>query len=156
MQNTETRPWEWTPPPSMNRMMAIMLRIPVVRRPMSKMILLLTYSGRKSGKTYTFPIGYWRQGDTVILLTKRFRSWWHNFQQPTPVTIRIGGQTYTGRAQASTDETVIVPRLVTLMEGQLRQAQVWHVHLDPEGKPNLEDIRTVAPKIVMIQVDLSH
>jgi hypothetical protein len=42
------------------------------------------------------------------------------------------------------------------MEGQSRQAQVWHIHLDANGKPNLEDIRAITPKIVMIQIDLSH
>ena len=155
MQNTPTRPWEWTPPAFMNRVMATMLRIPLLRRVMSGSILLLTFTGRNSGKSYTFPIGYWKEGDTIILLTKRFRSWWRNFQQPTPVQVQIGGRNYMGQAEASMDELSMVPLLTRLMEGHARQAEVWHVHLDANGKPNLEDIRAIAPKIVVIQIRLS-
>ena len=156
MQNTETRQWEWTPPPFMNRVMMTLLRIPVLRRVMSDSILLLTFTGHKSGKIYKFPIGYWKEDDTVTLLTKKFRPWWRNFQKPALVKVRIDGRIYTGQAQASTDETMAVPLLARLMEGRTRQAQVWHVHLDANGKPNLGDIRAIAPKIVVIQIALSN
>ena len=28
--------------------------------------------------TYTTPVGYMREGNTVIILTRRFRKWWRN------------------------------------------------------------------------------
>lgn len=155
MQNTETRPWEWAPPPFMNRVMATVLRIPVLHRVMSGNILLLTFTGRKSGKTYTIPVGYWKRGSAVTLLTKRFRSWWRNFQQPAPVKVHIGGRVYAGEARALTDETAIASLIAPLMEGQTRQAQVWHIRLDPNGKPNLDDVQAISSKVVLIQIVLS-
>jgi len=154
MQMNQTRPWEWEPPAFLNRVMALLLRITVLHRIISGGILLLTYTGRKSGKRYSLPVGYWQEGKTVTLLTKRFHSWWHNFEQAAPVTVRIQGKNFEGEAHVLTEETIIVPLIAHLVEGRERQAQIWQIRLGDDHKPNMDDVRATARKVVVIQIAL--
>ncbi len=151
MQN---RSWEWTPPPTMNRVMSTVLRLPVLHRMMSKEILLLTFTGRKSGKKFTTPVGYFREGNTVTLLTKQFRPWWRNFINAAPVQMRMEGKTAKGTAKALTDTATITPIIANLMEKHPREAQIYGVGLLPDGKPNMDDVNRIAPKVVIIQITL--
>ncbi|MBA3872274.1 MAG: nitroreductase family deazaflavin-dependent oxidoreductase [Anaerolineae bacterium] len=156
MANTRLneRPWTWTPSPTMNRMMATLLRLPLLHRLISKMILLITFTGRKSNQHYTIPVGYFREGLTITILTKRFRKWWHNFEEPTDVEVRIEGRNYAGQAAALTDIQTIIPIVARVMEVHPREAQIYAVKLLDNGIPDMDSIRELAPKIVVIQVNL--
>jgi len=43
---------------------------------MSKRPVLLTYTGRKSGKAYTTPVNYLRDGDTLLVVSSCEHAWW--------------------------------------------------------------------------------
>ncbi len=155
MQNA-SRPWNWTPSPGMNRMMSAILRLPLVHRMLSSQILLLTFTGRKSGKTFTTPVEYNREGDQVLLLTKRFRPWWRNFQSPASVTVRIAGRVIHGQAQSITDEAAMVPTITRFLETHTQDAQIYGVRRDAAGKVNAADVRALAPRLVVIQIALGR
>ena len=65
---------------------------PLLRSPLhfllSGSIMLVTFTGRKSGKVYTTPVQYFRDGDTIIFFTKTVRTWWKNLAGERPVTLR--------------------------------------------------------------------
>lgn len=145
------RPWDWTPPPMVNRVMKTILRTPLLHRMMSKQLMLLTFTGRKSGKTYTTPVGYFRTGETITVLTKRFRKWWHNFEQPAPVTMRIRGKLVTGRAESLTDPETIIPIMDHLMREHPREAAIFGVET-VDGQPDPDSLREIAPKVVVIRI----
>jgi hypothetical protein len=42
------------------------LRLPF-QTPLSRRLVLLTYIGRKSGRSYTIPVSYVEQGDTLLI-----------------------------------------------------------------------------------------
>lgn len=149
--SNKRRDWEWTPPKAMNTVMSTILRTPLLHRALSGMMLLITFTGRKSGKTYTTPVGYHQDGNTVIILTKRFRKWWRNFEEPAPVTLRLRGQDVTGEAVSLTDTEAMLPYMVKMIEAAPRQADIFEVEID-NGKVNLESARALAPKVVIIRV----
>lgn len=68
-------------------------------------LMLISFEGRKTGRRYTFPVGYQRSGDTVTVLASRARrkNWWRNFREPGPVDVLVRGAwlTGTGRTLAS-------------------------------------------------------
>ena len=66
---------------------------------MSGSTLLLAFTGRKSGKAYSTPISYGREGETVWLITNPKYTWWKNFQTPAPVTLWIANVERRGTAQ---------------------------------------------------------
>jgi membrane protease YdiL (CAAX protease family) len=47
---------------------------------MDKHTMLITVTGRKSGKFYTFPVSYIRDGETLQVISQRDRTWWKNLQ----------------------------------------------------------------------------
>jgi hypothetical protein len=59
---------------------------------MSANTLLLTYTGRKSGRSFTFPISYGREGDMLWLITRADKPWWKNIRGGAPVQVCVAGQ----------------------------------------------------------------
>jgi len=53
--------------------------------------MLITFSGRKSGRRFTTPVRYVRVGDTVRCFTSAQNLWWRNLQGGAEVSLRIGG-----------------------------------------------------------------
>ena len=56
---------------------------------MSKSTMLLTFTGLKSGRTYTTPVNYVRDGDELLAVGAREHSWWKNLSGSAPVTVRV-------------------------------------------------------------------
>lgn len=149
-------PWDWKPSPFMNRMMSLCLRTPGLHRMLSGSMLLLTFTGRKSGKRYTTPVGYTREGDCITIITKRFRSWWHNFETPTAAEVNIQRKTMHGQVQAITDEATITPIFMHILTQDPRQATFYGLKPGADGKPDIEQVKAIAPKLVVLQVTLEH
>src|SRR5919201_997478 len=63
---------------------------------LSTQLMLLTYTGRKSGKRYTIPVGYARDGETLVVFSSR--SWRRNLRGGAPVEVLLQGRRYTGTA----------------------------------------------------------
>ncbi|MGE5642713.1 MAG: nitroreductase/quinone reductase family protein, partial [Byssovorax cruenta] len=47
---------------------------------LSNSMMLITVTGRKTGKKYTTPVGYFRENGDLLVLTSRDRTWWRNLQ----------------------------------------------------------------------------
>lgn len=86
-----------------NAFVAGLLRSPL-HRLISGGVMLITVTGRKSGRRYTTPVQYVQRDDSVSVFTRRNRTWWRNVRSGVPVTLRIRGQTLTGVAEALVDE----------------------------------------------------
>jgi hypothetical protein len=138
----------------MNGVMSTLLRLPLLHRVLSSMMLLIRFTGRKSGTRYTTPVGYFREGSTVIILTKRFRKWWRNFEQPAPVELLIKRRWQRGQAIALTDTETIIPIITHLMAAHPREAQIYEVAILENGQPDPASVRELAPKVVVIRVTL--
>ena len=67
--------------------------------PAGNFIMIITTTGRKSGKRFTTPIGYLRDGDTVLSFNVGGGSnWYKNVAQNPLVTLEIKKKTYQMRA----------------------------------------------------------
>ena len=67
----------------------------------SKYYMLITFTGRKSGKMYTTPVQYKRVDDTLYVISNRQYIWWKNLQGGAGVTLRIQGEDVGGKADVS-------------------------------------------------------
>jgi deazaflavin-dependent oxidoreductase (nitroreductase family) len=67
----------------------------------SPAVLLLTVTGRRSGRRYTIPVGYQRDGEVLVVLVShaRRKQWWRNYREPAPVALRLRGRERRGRAE---------------------------------------------------------
>ena len=66
---------------------------------MSPRLLLITFAGRKSGKTFTTPIRYLQEGDTLRLRIFVEYRWWKNLRGEATVRVLLRGKLRTGRAE---------------------------------------------------------
>jgi deazaflavin-dependent oxidoreductase (nitroreductase family) len=92
----------------MNRMSNAVIK-PLLRSPLHSLasgsLMLITFTGRKSGRTYTTPVAYHQPDDhTVILFTQRERIWWKNLIGGAQVTLRLRGRDIQGTATALPDQ----------------------------------------------------
>ena len=73
-----------------NKLVAALLRSPL-HRVASGGLIVLSWTGRSSGKSFSIPIGYQRDGDTfVVLLSKPDgKNWWKNFRTPWPAELLV-------------------------------------------------------------------
>src|SRR5215207_998268 len=90
---------------TINPFVCMMLRSPL-HRILSNSVLLLTFTGRKTGKLYTIPVGYTPEGDTLTLFSSK--SWFKNLRGGRPVVVHLQGQGRTGRAEVIEEHAAVL------------------------------------------------
>ena len=71
---------------------------------LSRGVLLITVTGRRSGRAITTPVHYVQRGDAVYITSRRGRRWWRNVQPPARVTLRLRGHSRRGLGGVLEDE----------------------------------------------------
>jgi deazaflavin-dependent oxidoreductase (nitroreductase family) len=71
-------------------------------------ILLLTTTGARSGKTYTTPLAYTRDGQRLVIIASKggaptHPAWYHNLVANPTVTIEVGADRYEAKATVVTE-----------------------------------------------------
>ena len=82
----------------------------------SKSILLITVTGRKSGKKYTTPVNYLRRGDELTIISLHTRTWWRNLRGGREVTIISDEIVVIAVAAVATDLLNLRPHVVLVAE----------------------------------------
>jgi deazaflavin-dependent oxidoreductase (nitroreductase family) len=119
----------------------------------SKSMLLLTFTGRKSGKTYTTPVDYSQVGDQVIIFTHA--NWWKNLRGGAPVTLRIRGRDIPGLAEpVAEDKGVVAAGLAAHLRKVKSDAKYYGVTFDDQGNPRAEEVEKAAQTAVMVRIQL--
>ena len=143
-------------PPSMaavNPLVRLLLRSPL-HRFLSDTLLLLTYTGPRSGKHYTIPVAYSRVGNKVDVFTRH--SWWRNLRAGKLVELEIKGKRYAGAAEAITNErAVIAAALAAHLREHPGMARFYHVAPDANGQPHPDAVLVAAQFVVLVRIRLA-
>lgn len=70
-------------------------------------IVVITYVGRRSGRTFSTPVGYRRAGNqiTIGVQAPDIKTWWRNFLGAGgPISLRLDGTDRPGHAVARRDD----------------------------------------------------
>jgi deazaflavin-dependent oxidoreductase (nitroreductase family) len=121
-----------------NQVPAVILRSPL-HRLMSNKTLLLSYTGRRSGKEYATPINYHRVGPDVLVATDS--PWWHNFETPLSARVRLQGRDVAVTGQVVSDADEAADALSELVRAQPSYGRWAHVRVQG-GEPDPGDVRT--------------
>lgn len=147
-QNTQSL----TIPPIVTQTMKFILRSPV-HGIVSKSVLLITFTGRKSGKTYTTPVDYSQDGDQVYIFTHA--NWWKNLRGGAPVTLRVRGREFQGLAEAvAEDKVAVAAGLSQHLRKVPSDGRYYGVTFDEGGNPRAEEVEKAAQSVVMIRTRL--
>lgn len=141
-----------TVPPIVNKTMKFVLRSPV-HSVVSKSILLITFTGRKSDRKYTTPVSYSQHGDQIYIFTHG--NWWTNLIGGAPVTLRIQGCDHQGQAiPVEDDKQRIAAHLAEHLCKVPSDAKYYDVSFDTAGKPRMDEVEQAVQTVVMIRVHL--
>lgn len=141
-----------TIPPIVNQTMKFVLRSPL-HGMVSKSILLITFTGRKSGKTYTTPVSYSQDGEQVRIFTHA--NWWKNLHAGMPVTLRIRGREYQGLPEpVAEDKQAVAAGLAAHLQQVQSDAKYYGVTFDDQGNPKAEEVMQAVENVVMIRLRL--
>ncbi|HEY2772451.1 MAG TPA: nitroreductase/quinone reductase family protein [Candidatus Binatia bacterium] len=103
----------------MNGVIVAILRSPL-RGLLDAQLMLVTVTGRRSGKRYTIPVGYQRDGNSITVLVSRAQTkkWWRNYREPGPVEVYTRGRSHDGTARVIAPES---PEFAAAFETTFRQ-----------------------------------
>jgi hypothetical protein len=141
----------------LNAVMRVLLRSPL-HRLRSAHIILLEFTGRRSGRRYRMPVSYWQRSDAeVICLTSTAWSrWWVNLDA-APVALVLRGLTRSGRCELVTDPALRRELVSGFLRHNLQDAHHYGVDTDPDGQPTPVGLDALADspltKVMRISVD---
>jgi hypothetical protein len=93
--------------PAVNTVAAKLIDVPLLGKVVGQNLVMISYAGRRSGKTFTTPVNYRRIGDEVVIHVglPSAKNWWRNFLGGGgPITLRLNGTDRTGHAVATRDD----------------------------------------------------
>lgn len=124
--------------------------------PVGKALLLLRYQGRKSGQTFTTPVGYVRDGDRVVMVTSPTCKWWPNLVGGADVELRLPEGWRTGRGEVVMPDdppydATLAFQVSKRGPGMLRG---FGLDVDAQGRISPESRATAAKKAHLVLVTL--
>jgi hypothetical protein len=123
----------------------------------SSNLCVFSYRGRRSGKSYSTPLSFMREGSTVRLLSSHNTRWWNNFLDgPVDVEIEIARETFRGKARTIVEDgDAFRDGVRAFLTAVPRDARVYGIKLDSDRKPREEDISRAAGHVVLVEIELA-
>ena len=138
----------------LNPLIVAILRSPV-HWLLSRGLMLVTITGRRTGRRYTIPVGYHELSDAIVVLVSDAanRSWWRNFQQPGLVQLRVRGRIVPARAQVL---PVDDPEFRRRAEQSFRRARfisrIFGIEFDPARGLTPEQVKSLGEYAVIVRM----
>jgi len=120
----------------------------------SNEVMLITVTGRKTGKKYTTPVNYVRDGDVLSVLSHAHRTWWRNLRGSAPVQVRLRGKTIETIGTAYEKPEDVVDLFLQHLQAAPKYAAIFGIEVDSEGQPIRAAAEAAAAGKVMIEIEL--
>ena len=131
----------------------------VLRSPLHGMLsngmMLITIKGRKTGKTYTNPVGYYVENDYLWVITSRERTWWKNLQGGARVGMLLKRKPVQGTADVELDEKSVEARMYEYLRHVPQAARPMGIRVEDKN-PNAEDIARTAKDRLFVKIKLAE
>jgi hypothetical protein len=117
--------------------------------------MLITVTGRRSGRRYTIPVSYYEVGDAIVILVAeaRTKSWWRNYRSPGPVELLLRGKTVRGVAETLVPGS---PEFKRYAEASFRRARfvpkIFGVDFDPRAGLSDTQVRKLGDEAAIVKV----
>lgn len=108
--------------------------------PLGGNLMLISYTGRKTGKAYRQPVSYARDGGT--LLTPGGGRWTLNLRDGKPVRLRLRGRDVMARPELVTDPAELERLLGVISRENPRAARFVPIPRRPDGRLDPEVLAT--------------
>jgi hypothetical protein len=129
------------------------LRSPL-HRLLSDRLMLLTFYGRKTGRRFTIPVGYTREGDTLTFFSAY--SWYKNLRGGRPVVVYLRGRDRTGLAEVIENPEAVLEEAEHLVAKYCLKGAGRKIGLalDINPPPTTEELAAAMERYVVIRIVL--
>ena len=130
----------------------------LLRSPMhgfwSKSLLLITFTGNKSGRQYTTPVRYIRVGNLIRCFTSSENMWWRNLRGGADVMLRVQGEDKKFRATAiENDPDRIREALVHYLRKYPQDAAYHKIRLNKDRTLVTEDLDHASNSSIVVEAE---
>ena len=136
-----------------NDFMSWMLRSPL-HGILSDGMLLITVTGRKTGKEFSFPVGYYRENGYLWVITSRDRTWWKNLRGGAEVSLLLKRKPVKALADTDLDEKAVEARMYEYVKHVPQAAKSLGIRIQ-NGNANAEDIARTAKDRLFVRLQLT-
>ena len=116
-------------------------------------LMLITVTGRKTGKRYTTPVNYVQERHVLSVLSHAHRTWWRNLRGGAPVKVLLRGRIEEGIGYAY-EGADAVDRFYRHLQLMPKFAPLFDVEVDAEGQPLRASAEKAAVGKVMVEIRL--
>jgi hypothetical protein len=138
----------------MNPIMKGLLRSPL-QNLLDGTLMLLNYTGCKTGKQYTIPIGYfvWGKGELMSFSSAR---WWTNLRSSPSVWLLLKGRRVRAVPTVIEEREVVIDTLEEFIKRLgPRAARRLPIGLPRDREPTRDDLRNVPRDIALVHFQLT-
>lgn len=133
-----------------NDFMSWILRSPL-HGMLSSGMMLITVTGRRTGKEYTLPVGYYPENGYLWVITSRDRTWWKNLKGGADVSLLLKRKPVRAYAELELDPQSVEARMADYLKHVPRAAKPMGVRVE-NGAANREDIARTAKDRLFIRI----
>jgi hypothetical protein len=121
-----------------NRVMRGLLRTPLLCRGVGSRLITVYVVGRKTGRRYSVPVAYTRDGDGMLIGTPF--GWGRNLRSGDPIDVRYKGRRRAADVVVWTDEPGVVAAYARMAGDNHNFAKFNKIGFDAAGNPDPNDL----------------
>ena len=125
---------------------------------LSSSIMLITYTGVRSGREYTVPVNYIvgdYAGQTLLVTSRRERVWWRNFRSARLVSLHLRGVVRPAQAVTLESEANTRMGLEEIFRLDPRYARFFKLSVNRDGEPDPKRLAEMSAKMVVVRFCLT-
>lgn len=120
---------------------------------LSNGMMLITVTGRKTGKKYTTPVGYYQQDGYLWILSSRDRQWWRNVKNGAEVSLLLKKKHVHGFAESELDAQAVEARMFEYLQHVPMAAKPLGIRME-NNTPNAEDVARTARDRLFVKIKI--
>src|ERR1051325_4022152 len=97
---------------------------------LSNGMMLLTVTGRKTGKKITLPVGYYPENGYLWVITSRDRTWWRNLRGGAEVDLLLKRKPIKAFAETDLDEKCVEARMAEYLHHVPQAAKMMKIRME--------------------------
>ncbi len=136
-----------------NKIMVWLLRSPL-HSMISSGIMIIGFTGSKSGKKYSTPVNYYKIDNAIFAMCDRSRIWWKNIKKNSDLDLFIKRENFSGKGLVIDSKTQVEEALAIIYKHNPQIAKYMKVEM-VEGEPVLRDIQKLSDNTIVIKITLT-
>lgn len=119
---------------------------------LSDSVMIVGFRGRKSGREFSTPVRYLRDGNLIRAFSHDETQWWRNLRDNATVTLRAGGETLNWRSNVIEKDPATIRRHLEDYFQRYPEDAVYHdVTIDRDGVPNAAELDAAAERAIVVE-----